>query len=182
MSTEMQPYAAFLAWTCTQTSSLWLKSRQASSCPVHLYYLTVVVIREGGVVQCLCAFPMCHLKFVLPELLSWHQRNSLAPSVYVQELLQEVKAGPWETLARRRVQHFGYKFEYVVRSRAPLDIFYVADPWKVLWLLLGTMKEPLAVFPVLQSRNVDTAKPIEPPAASCTADSLQIGGAAWHSL
>jgi hypothetical protein len=27
-----------------------------------------------------------------------------------------VKAGPWEVLARRRVQHFGYKFEYVVRS------------------------------------------------------------------
>ena len=34
-----------------------------------------------------------------------------------QELLREVEPGPWEILARRRVQHFGYKFEYVVRSK-----------------------------------------------------------------
>lgn len=32
-----------------------------------------------------------------------------------QKLLAEVEEGCWETLARRRVQHFGYKFEYWVR-------------------------------------------------------------------
>ena len=30
----------------------------------------------------------------------------------LQEILREVGAGDWELLARRRVRHFGYKFEY----------------------------------------------------------------------
>ena len=38
-------------------------------------------------------------------------------SCAIQELLAEVGAGPWETLAKRRVQHFGYKFEYWVRGQ-----------------------------------------------------------------
>ncbi|BDA48090.1 probable alkylated DNA repair protein alkB homolog 8 [Coccomyxa sp. Obi] len=33
-----------------------------------------------------------------------------------QELLAEVEDGCWETLARRRVQHFGYRFEYWARN------------------------------------------------------------------
>ena len=45
---------------------------------------------------------------------------------HAQDLLQEVKAGPWETLARRRVQHFGYKFEYVVCSEVNQNDFHVS--------------------------------------------------------
>lgn len=47
-------------------------------------------------------------------------RCNMILAIHAQDLLQEVKAGPWETLARRRVQHFGFKFEYVVCSRAAL--------------------------------------------------------------
>lgn len=39
-----------------------------------------------------------------------------------QELLAEVEAGPWETLAKRRVQHFGYKFEYWVCPSAAFRV------------------------------------------------------------
>lgn len=45
-------------------------------------------------------------------------RHNLPPP---QGLLREVEAGPWETLARRRVQHFGYKFEYVVCTKGTLN-------------------------------------------------------------
>lgn len=31
-------------------------------------------------------------------------------------LLQEVDLRPWESLAKRRVQHYGYKFEYSTRN------------------------------------------------------------------
>ena len=34
---------------------------------------------------------------------------------HAQRLLAEVEAGHWETLARRRVKHYGYQFHYVVR-------------------------------------------------------------------
>ena len=30
----------------------------------------------------------------------------------LQELLQATDGGPWEVLARRRVQHYGYRFHY----------------------------------------------------------------------
>ena len=33
----------------------------------------------------------------------------------MQELVGAVQHGCWDVLARRRVQHFGYKFDYTVR-------------------------------------------------------------------
>ena len=70
-----------------------------------------------------CAFTLDWLHALLTQwmdkMLSWLCNNQ-SPLSYAQDLLQEVRPGPWETLARRRVQHFGYKFEYVVRSEAAL--------------------------------------------------------------
>ena len=40
----------------------------------------------------------------------------------LQDLLAAVDGGSWETLAKRRVQHFGYKFEYLV-SLLPCPCF-----------------------------------------------------------
>lgn len=37
----------------------------------------------------------------------------------LQALLDAMAEGPWETLARRRVQHFGHRFEYEVRRQWP---------------------------------------------------------------
>ena len=33
---------------------------------------------------------------------------------YMQELLASVDDQPWESLANRRIQHYGYKFDYKV--------------------------------------------------------------------
>ena len=37
----------------------------------------------------------------------------------LQDLLAAVDAGEWETLARRRVKHFGYEFRYLTRNVDP---------------------------------------------------------------
>ena len=46
----------------------------------------------------------------------------------LQALLSAVAGGPWETLARRRVQHFGHRFEYEVSTgRCPALVFQSAS-------------------------------------------------------
>lgn len=41
----------------------------------------------------------------------------------LQELLREVDERPWQTLAKRRVQHYGYEFLYKVLN---LPLSYVS--------------------------------------------------------
>lgn len=37
-----------------------------------------------------------------------------------QQMLAEIDQQPWNTLAKRRVQHYGYKFDYSVSAVLPV--------------------------------------------------------------
>ena len=50
-------------------------------------------------------------------------------SKYTQELLTSVDSQPWESLANRRIQHYGYKFDYKVCISATTTLFWnLAEP------------------------------------------------------
>ena len=100
---------------------------------------------------------------VLTDIMPARLYYNKAFHVHAQDLLQEVKAGPWETLARRRVQHFGFKFEYVVCSRATLSNL-LANSEELMMaanIAQAHCTSHLQGF-VVQSRNVDLDRPIHP--------------------
>lgn len=55
------------------------------------------------------------LAFCCSNIMDSDKVACLPPSIIcLQDLLAAADGGTWETLAKRRVQHFGYKFEYWV--------------------------------------------------------------------
>lgn len=95
----------------------------------------------------------------------WFRIQQLA---VLQALLDCAEEGHWETLARRRVCHFGYKFEYQVGY-----LVWPQMPWHLplmhntqLSTVLSTQVPFLTLLFLMQSRNVDPQKPGQPfPAA-----------------
>ncbi len=85
----------------------------------------------------------------------------------MQEFLAEVEDGCWETLARRRVQHFGYKFEYWVRRQCLMQIqvpSLIHAPHIIRHAQSEAIKKSKRQLTqrVVQARNVDVSKPIRP--------------------
>lgn len=80
-----------------------------------------------------------------------HGATNTSSSKNVQVLLACTEQAAWETLARRRVCHFGYKFEYQVCTLCNCMVPRLLFPYNVI---------------SMQSRNVDPQRPTQPfPAA-----------------
>ena len=47
---------------------------------------------------------------MLYKFMLWASSSNLTE--FVQALLHDLEEGDWESLARRRVQHYGYRFRY----------------------------------------------------------------------
>ncbi|KAK9867667.1 hypothetical protein WJX84_002914 [Apatococcus fuscideae] len=69
-----------------------------------------------------------------------------------EEILREVGAGDWELLARRRVRHFGYKFEYEARN---VDVSKPIEPMPALVQSLMQRMRAMPGMPALDQLTVN---------------------------
>ncbi|KAK9806712.1 hypothetical protein WJX72_000289 [[Myrmecia] bisecta] len=68
------------------------------------------------------------------------------------QLLAAVEEGPWETLARRRVQHYGFKFAYKLRN---VDRSQPGQPFPTSVQPIAARMQQLAGMPVLDQLTVN---------------------------